>query len=487
MSKRRKGTMDLRDIYWGDESAENDVNLLKYFIEPRKIERMVRQSKSIIVGRKGAGKSAIRKYLSDYMKNQGKKQIVIEAAPNYSFISAVKSDDEIILKNEIFYQNLWCQYLFKCAIWNVGDICQGKKVSKSEEYARKLAEQYDMTNADFIESLANALKSIKVSAGEHGEFGLDIERQIKNQLGIDTLAYHIKKLVEYGYSFTFIVDDLDLGWDNSEIANNLLLGLLSSINYMKSLVNNSVNIFVCVRNDMYDILMGGTTHSDKYRNCEYINWDDDSLIDLLTERLKFNYLENNEAISGDIFHDVFPEKVGRVYVEKWLLDRTLQRPRELIQLVRKYTESTDAKDAEKLKKAEEMYSKWKLEDLCTEHKFLYPGLLNIFEFWKKEFYRSKYHMTKEEYEPIIRKIFQKMDLQEKWFTNLVDTDDIEGFMKILYNIGFIGDFIRGGQGGNKVIYAYQEDGDSPRLKEIQIHPCFRKTLGVVERIRTKNN
>lgn len=37
--------MDLRDIYWGDESAENDVNLLKYFIEPRKIERMVRQSK----------------------------------------------------------------------------------------------------------------------------------------------------------------------------------------------------------------------------------------------------------------------------------------------------------------------------------------------------------------------------------------------------------------------------------------------------------
>lgn len=256
---------------------------------------------------------------------------------------------------------------------------------------------------------------------------------------------------------------------------------------MKSLVNNSVNIFVCVRNDMYDILMGGTTHSDKYRNCEYINWDDDSLIDLLTERLKFNYLENNEAISGDIFHDVFPEKVGRVYVEKWLLDRTLQRPRELIQLVRKYTESTDAKDAEKLKKAEEMYSKWKLEDLCTEHKFLYPGLLNIFEFWKKEFYRSKYHMTKEEYEPIIRKIFQKMDLQEKWFTNLVDTDDIEGFMKILYNIGFIGDFIRGGQGGNKVIYAYQEDGDSPRLKEIQIHPCFRKTLGVVERIRTKNN
>ncbi len=477
--------MDLKDIYWGDESAENDTNLLEYFIEPKKIERMVKQSKSIIVGRKGAGKSAIRKYLHDYMNSRGDNQIIVEAAPNYSFISGVKTDDEKILKNEVFYQNLWCQYLFRQAILNVGDLCQGKKSSASEEYARNLAKQYEMSNPDFIESLANALKSIKLKAGEYGEFGLDIENQIKAQLGIDNLSYHIKKLVSQGYNFTFIIDDLDLGWDNSVIANNLLLGLLSSINYMKSLINNKVNIFVCVRNDMYDVLMSITTHSDKYRNCEYINWNSDSLIDLLEERLKFNFYENGEEIPADIFHEVFPEKVGRIYVKGWLLDRTLQRPRELLQLARCYTESTSVKDAEKLKKAEEVYSKWKLEDLCTEHKFLYPGLLTVFEFWKKEFYRSKYHLPKDEYEPIVKQIFSKVDLQEQWFKTLSENNDIEGFMKILYAIGFVGDFIRGGQGGNKVIYAYQEDSDSPRLKEVQIHPCFRRTLGVVERIRNK--
>lgn len=302
--------MDLKDIYWGDESAENDTNLLNYFIEPKKIERMVNQSKSIIVGRKGAGKSAIRKYLYDYMKNRGENQIIVEAAPNYSFISGVKTDDEKILKNEVFYQNLWCQHLFRRAILFVGDLCQGKKASASEEYARSLAKQYEMSNPDFIESLANALKSVKLKAGEYGEFGLDIENQIKAQLGIDTLTYHIKKLVSQGYNFTFIVDDLDLGWDNSDIANNLLLGLLSSINYIKSLLNNEVNIFVCVRNDMYDVLMSITTHSDKYRNCEYINWNNESLIDLLEERLKFNYNKYNEEIPKDIFYEVFPEKVG---------------------------------------------------------------------------------------------------------------------------------------------------------------------------------
>ncbi len=477
--------MDLRDIYWGDESAENDANLLKYFIDPQKIERMVKQSKSIIVGRKGAGKSAIRKYLSDYMKQRGDKQIVVEAKPNYSFVSTTKRDDEIILKNEIFYQNLWCQYLFKLAVLEVGDLCKDKKVSASEEYARTLAKQYDMTNLDFIESLVSALKSIKMQAGESGEFGLDIENQIKKQLDIDTLAYHIKKLTRMGYRFTFIIDDLDLGWDNSDIANNLLLGLFSSINYMKSLVDNNINIFLCVRNDMYDILMSYTTHSDKYRNCEYINWDNGSLIDLLTERLKFNYIENNLQVPEDIWSDVFPDKLGRNNVKKWMLDRTLQRPRELLQLARRYTESTAVVDSEKLKSAEEIYSKWKLDDLCTEHKFSYPGLWDIFDFWRKEFYRSKYHLTKEEYEPIIKRIFEKVNLHEKWYTDLVNAGDIEGFMKILYNIGFVGDFIRGGQGGNKAIYAYQEEGNAPRLREVQIHPCFRKTLGVVERIRKK--
>ena len=40
----------------------------------------------------------------------------------------------------------------------VGDLCQGKRVTANEEYAKDLAKQCDMTNADFIESLTNALK-----------------------------------------------------------------------------------------------------------------------------------------------------------------------------------------------------------------------------------------------------------------------------------------------------------------------------------------
>lgn len=472
--------MELKEILWGDDCAENDRNLLKYFVDAKKVERMVKASKSIIVGRKGAGKSAVRKYISDYMNNKTDKMIVIETQPNYSFLQEISEENENMLKNEVFYRFLWIQHLFELALINVGDQCAGKRASTSEDFARKKAKEYEMTAPDFVEALSNAAQAVKLTLGEKGEFGLNIENQIRKCLDVDTYTYHIKKLVEEEYQFCFIVDDLDLGWDNSKAANDLLQGLLNSITYVKNITN--VSLFVCIRNDIYDMLMSKTTHSDKFRNCEQIRWDDSSLINLLVERLEFNFHDNDEDIPQDIFHTVFPEKVGNMNVEKWLIERTLLRPRELIQLVRTYTETTSVKDVEKLKKAEESYSKWKLNDLCTEYMFSYPGLIQIFIYWSKEFYRCKYHLTKDDYEKMVKKIFENVDLQEKWFVDLVEKNDIVGFMNILFKIGFLGDYIKGGQGGTQVVYSYQDD-DMPKLKEVQIHPCYRKVLGTVERIR----
>lgn len=476
--------MDLKDILWGDDCAENDHNLLKYFVDAKKVERMVKASKSIIVGRKGSGKSAVRKYIFDYMKKKSDKMIVVETQPNYSFMQEISEENENVLRNEIFYRFLWIQHLFQLALVKVGDRCAGKKTSASEEFARKMAKEFEMTTPDFIEALTNAAQAVKVTLGEKGNFGLNIENQIRHSLDVDTYEYHIKKLIEDEYEFCFIVDDLDLGWDNSKAANELLQGLLNSITYIKNISN--VSIFVCIRNDIYDMLMSQTTHSDKFRNCEQIRWDDSSLKKLLVERLEFNYLDNGKELPQDIFHAIFPDKVGNMNTEKWLIERTLSRPRELIQLVRTYTESTSVKDADELKKAEEIYSKWKLNDLCTEYKFSYPGLEQIFTYWTKEFYRCKYHLSKEDYEKMIEKIFKNVELKENWFADLAERNDIVGFMNVLFKIGFLGDFIKGGQGGTKVVYSYQDD-DTPKLKEVQIHPCYRKVLGTVERIRNKKD
>jgi hypothetical protein len=75
-------------------------------------------------------------------------------------------------------------------------------------------------------------------------------------------------------------------------------------------------------------------------------------------------------------------------------------------------------------------------------------------------------------------------LNEEWFNEIVSKTDIDSLLKVLYEIGFIGDFVQGGEGGSKTFYSYL-DRHEPRFEEVQIHPCFRRAVNTVERIRAK--
>lgn len=81
-------------------------------------------------------------------------------------------------------------------------------------------------------------------------------------------------------------------------------------------------------------------------------------------------------------------------------------------------------------------------------------------------------------------IATEVALNEEWFNSIVNSTDIDALLKVLYEIGFIGDFVQGGEGGSKTFYSYL-DRHEPRFEEIQIHPCFRRAVNTVERIRTR--
>lgn len=183
---------------------------------------------------------------------------------------------------------------------------------------------------------------------------------------------------------------------------------------------------------------------------------------------------------------MFPRTIGPANTDNWLIEKTLSRPRELIQLARYYTEDleSEAPSDEKLKAAEPEYSGWKLNDLCAEYSNQYPGLSAIFAYWKTKFFRRKYHLRRGEVEDMILDIMSSVALDAKWFNELVDKTDTTGFLRVLYEIGFIGDFVLGGGGGSKTFYSYQEHHE-PLFEEVQIHPCFRRAVNTVERIRSK--
>jgi hypothetical protein len=478
--------MRISEINWGEDSAERDPRLLDYFITSDRFNRLSSKSKSIVVGRKGSGKSALRKKLEQTFTPQD-DTYVINLSPSFNSIRNILNDRDITdggFGQEIFFQHIWLRQMFLDCLCQVGNDAKGKYVSESLEFARRIAVELNRTSKDLVENVSDVLAKLKLKAGSLGEFGLTLERELRNVADVDALQHHTVAIANSGAKFVILVDDLDLGWDNSDVANNLLLGILSASN---SLATMSDNIYVCVflREDVYSILVTKTQHSDKYRNVEQIRWSHENLIKMLNKRINFNRTRLLEDVLPDPFLTVFPSTVGTSNTDNWMIERTLGRPRELIQLARYYAENVDGNDpsADKLKEAEIAYSSWKLDDLCTEYSNQYPGLIAIFSFWKTKFFRQKYHLKKSEIEEVLLRIAAEVNLNTDWFNQIVDEIDLNKFLRILYEIGFIGDFVQGGQGGSKTCYAYA-DRHEPLFEEVQIHPCFRKAVNTVERIRT---
>ncbi|QBE64276.1 P-loop ATPase, Sll1717 family [Pseudoduganella lutea] len=478
--------MRISEINWGDDSAERDPCLLDYFITSDAFNRLNSKSKSIVVGRKGSGKSALRKKLEQAFA-QDNNNYVINLSPSFNSIRNILNDKDITeggFGQEIFFQHTWLRQVYLDCLCQVGNDAKGQYVTESLEFARKVAVELNRTSKDFVENVADILSKLKVKAGSLGEYGLTLEKELRNVAQVDSLQHHVASIANSGAKFVILVDDLDLGWDNSPVANNLLLGLLSATSALTAL---SRNIYVCVflREDVYSILITKTQHSDKYRNIEALRWTHDNLLKILNKRINFNrknFLLDNIP---DPFPTVFPNTIGTSNTDNWMIERTLGRPRELIQLARYYSESVEDKspDAEKLKACEQAYSSWKLDDLCTEYSNQYPGLISIFSFWKTKFFRQKYHLKRTEIEEMLLRIAAEVELNAEWFNKIVDELDITLFLRVLYEIGFIGDFVQGGQGGSKTCYAYS-DRHEPLFEEVQIHPCFRKAVNTVERIRT---
>jgi len=480
--------MKLSDINWGADSAENDPHLLQYFYDSSAFRRLSNRQKQLVIGRKGAGKSALRARLATHF-GQEKDTFVVSIAPQYTTIRSILNEKDLqgTFGQEIFFQHTWLRQILIDCLAAVGHDAKGRYASESVAFARELAINLNRTSKDLLENITEVLSRVKAKVGELGEFGLHLEKELRNVADVDALEHHLLRIAESGARFVILFDDLDQGWDNSNASNQLILGLLRAATILNG---RSATIFpiILLREDVYSLLMPLTQHADKYRNVEQIRWEKDQLLDILNSRIAFNRAQQKAAAVDDEFHSVFPETIGTSNTVNWLVERTLNRPRELLQLSRSYTESIESTSPSDvgLKASEVGYSTWKLADLCSEFSNQYPGLQQFFASWRSRFPRYPYHLRRGDLEEIVISLLAVAPINAAWFNLIVKETDVAKMLGILYEIGLIGDYVAGGLGGGaRVHYSFQEV-HQPRFDEVQIHPCFRRALDTVERMRKKS-
>ncbi|MCC5853885.1 MAG: hypothetical protein JJU30_13675 [Alkalimonas sp.] len=205
--------MELRKIEWGDDSAEKDADLLSYFVDTESYGRCLRKSKSIVVGRKGSGKSALRKKLeNDFSKQENTH--VINISPKYSSIRNILNEPSLSngFGEEIFFQHSWLRQMMLDCLCKVGHAAKGKYASESLEFARSISKELNRTSKDIVENVAEILQKIKVKAGKLGDLGLQLEKELRNVADVDSLEHHLIAITNSNAKFVIMVDDLDLVW-----------------------------------------------------------------------------------------------------------------------------------------------------------------------------------------------------------------------------------------------------------------------------------
>jgi hypothetical protein len=476
----------LRRLF-GDDVAENDAHLSEYFIETPTYRMALSGEKRFIIGRKGAGKSAICQQLQKQLPQTG--ALCIPVAPQRIQFTALKlglrdlarwGHESDTLLQRVWYYGLLCETAF--ALIRLSKKQHDSDFAKITAFVEK---HYNYTEPNAFARLLKTT-SLFLQQLELGIGPLSVRRPdrlidpIAVETELDNLRFPIASFIARNLSqgVYILIDNLDEGWDNSAEANAFVRGLLLAI-YEICQPNIPVRIIVFLRSDMYDCVTRQFQHIDKYRQFqEHIYWGRKEIMDLVAQRIRVNLKVRKPANAAEVWGMVFDEKTDSTKVPQYIIDRSLLRPREVLQFCRLAAEKADQRGHlkvtfEDISDSEREYSRWKIDDLSNEFLFAYPGLKDkILQRFFGGLVRFAPHQLKEVLEEALTDPRDGSKLE--WMENLLNVEDL---IQILYDIGFL----KSRSHGKEWQSARHPDFNIVLAEEFTVHPAFRRYLSIGHR------
>jgi hypothetical protein len=176
------------------------------------------------------------------------------------------------------------------------------------------------------------------------------------------------------------IDKLDENWIEDKFRYLLIRSLIETIRDFQKVRN--IKIIVALRSDLLERVFRLTRdlgfQEEKYRSLFLpLKWNENQLKELLNKRV--NYLVNQtHTLQSAGYKDLLPSSIDKKPAVAYMIDRTLLRPRELIEFFNdciEQAESCPSINKKMLLTAEGEYSKNRLRSLQDEWIADYPTLI----------------------------------------------------------------------------------------------------------------
>jgi hypothetical protein len=504
-----------------------DLNLLTDCEDPRRI----------IAGRTGSGKSALISKIEECEEN------VILIRPESLALTYISNSNvinfftEVGVRMDIFYRLLWRHIFvveilkarfhmsteeaktgFLNTLWQL--VPKKKQHELALKYLREWGESFwketeyrvkEVTSklenelAGSISASLPQIGSLNASAARHlteeqREEIINRAQEVVNKVQIADLSRVMTLLdevllVDPMKSYFIIIDKLDEDWVEDRLRFRLIRALIeTTLDFVQ--VGNT-KIILAIRNDLLDRVYRYTRdpgfQEEKYRTSTLqVQWTRAQLIKLLDSRI--SYMVREQYTGHEVTHkDLLPEKTGKRKTIDYMLDRTLMRPRDIIQFFNKciiYSEGSTIVTPKALREAEGVYSRERIRALADEWIGLYPNLLHLVELLKR---RNEVFFVKDITEKQLVDNYLELlisgrgenglDLEQMklTFEGDLSIDDYRiNIILIFYKVGLVGikidPYLRfSWSSPGEVSVSFSEIGlDS----KISIHPTFWRCLGI---------
>jgi len=484
--------VELRKLNLGAPAAERDDALDQYFLESEPYRRLLGGDRSVVLGNRGSGKSAVFRMIASEVRRRG--DIVIELAPeDYSYEllqQSLAAEAQGSWAKQGAYSAAW-KYLIYVAVMK--EVVTGKGIKRGASgriynYLRDRHANFDTNPIGALISYLKRLEGVKIGPYEAGVKSRDLQSLYRLE-EISSLVADLNEVCGRRRAVV-LVDELDKGWDASEDAVAFVAGLFQSAVAINQRTPN-IRVLLSLRKELYDNIPALYEDAQKVRDIiETITWDEPSLRAMIGLRLRHalgNPDVTPEAAWSTIFAEVLEYRKSKSF--NYVIDRTLYRPRELIQFcneaIQQAVENGNSAplNYEVLSQAEHSYSEERVKDIAAEYRFQYPGLGSVFE----TFRGLPYNLDREQLELHCLGIAtseHKVDDDALFWINNLDPDRI---IEILWRVGFVraravGGFKGRRRSGSEYLGSHQISNlNLLGISRFHVHPMFRSFLGLKEK------
>lgn len=497
--------LSLSDLDLGAPAAERDIQkgLNDYFVESEAFKRVLNRSKTIVIGNRGSGKSAIFQVIA--ARERVNKTHVIELAPeDYSYellrqsmVAESSGSWAKLGAYAVAWKYLIYVLVMKAISKDVDRAGKGKALARISRYVRDHHENAQYSKLSAMISYLKRLEGVKIGKYEAALKTRELEKLYKLE-EVHHLIPDLKEVLK-NQRVIVLVDELDRGWDASEDAQAFVAGLFQacvSIN----LISPGLTVYMSLRQELYDNIPALYDDAQKYRDLiETISWNEKSLRQLIARRIRHSMQQKSswrarDVLSnysdGELWDSLFAETLGYRQTKSfnYMVDRTLYRPRELIQFcaqaidVARDSGTSAPLDYGVLTEAEVTYSDQRRQDIAAEYRFQYPGLGSLFELFRGK----SYLFDRNDLEYMCLEMITGEMVTDAEAAQWLDACEPEAVIEILWQVGFLRAQAVGGikaqrRSGSSYLGPHQvRNLNLSNIMRFQVHPMFRSGLGLKE-------